>query len=110
MRLNVWQRIGVVASFAWALGGGIHQWVADVNRASEFSSLTYRTCSELRADAHDYNFAPCTAQSLKDYKTFLAGSWEDATFTALAPIPLAWLLAYAAIGIVKWVLAGRDSA
>jgi len=37
MRLNGWQRVGIVLSIAWALGAGIYTRSADVERANNFA-------------------------------------------------------------------------
>jgi hypothetical protein len=43
-----------------------------------------------------------------DYQIVVAGSWGNVAFFAIAPVALAWLAAFIAIVVSRWVLAGRS--
>jgi hypothetical protein len=103
MRLNVWQRAGVVVSVLWAIGGGFYQRSHDVDFAAKVA------------------FGPCdmnkftVAKSYLDcgnaaYASVLKDEWMNAASVAFVPILLAWLFVYVAIWTVRWVWAGRRRA
>src|SRR5690242_17438542 len=74
-RLNMWQRLGVVASGLWIIAGGIWQRTSDVAQAQKVMSFTYRVCTEAASLKEDYNFSPCMTKATQDFELFLQGSW-----------------------------------
>ena len=109
--LNIWQRLGIVVSVLWLVGGGIWQRTYDVDRASTMMQSQYLPCSEaasqLGAGAQVAN-EKCMSEALKTFNIFLEGSWGNVAVFAIGPILLAWLLAYLILRTVRWVLAGRQ--
>ena len=100
MRLNIWQRAGVVASVLWAVGGGLYQRSHDLNEAAKaaFAPCDMDKFTDVNAFRH------CGEA---DYASLIKDEWMNAAVVALAPILLAWLLAYVAIWVSRWVWAGR---
>ena len=103
-RLNGWQRIGIIVSILWALGGGF--WGNEIGlHQGDFAVTVERDCSE----APNANFAACEAQFDKDWSEAIKYHWYYAAFLGLVPIPLGWLSIYGVVGLVKWVRKGFTS-
>jgi hypothetical protein len=117
-RLNGWQRIGIVLSVVWAVGAFIYARDAAENRAEEFARSAYQICfdnarrvlgdeSDPSAQSHyDAALNGCYAELQRTRAVWLAGSWGDAAITALVPIPVAWLLAWGLVALVRWIRRG----
>jgi len=101
LRLNGWQRLGVVASIAWALGGGY--WGNDLGiHEGDYVVNAYSTCLETSGG----DDAPCQRAFFRDYPQAVKYHWADAAIVGLVPIPLGWLLAYGIIALWRWVARG----
>ena len=95
-RLNGWQRIGIVLSVVWIIVG---------------SYLAYGTIEaqlglqEICADYPEANLGFCSTSSVqrRGSPTIL---WIEAGISILAPILIAWLMAYALIYLARWIRAG----
>lgn len=101
-RLNVWQRLGVVASVLWVIGGGLWQRSRDVSDATAI----YLACTNgepFGPSGDCSNFADSMSASMME------GSWLRVAVVAFAPVILAWALAYIALWTARWILAGRRS-
>ena len=59
-------------------------------------------CSADIATTHE-NCSAYLSQRLADADTY---KWKVAALTGLAPIPIAWLLVYGLIGLVRWIRQG----
>jgi hypothetical protein len=93
VRLNGWQRIGILLSVVWAIGGTI--WVVISESESDTSYAIYDSCvSKPNADprACDQAFATEQAREVRRGLVFV-----------FAPIPIAWLVAYALVALVRWI-------
>lgn len=111
MRLNGWQRLGVIASIFWAIGGGI--WINHLVIGSMSTHVTdwYETCR--RAPHPEGPHVPfeatleaCSANFLKDYPISIANhGLYAAAYTALS-ILIGWATAYAILAIGRWVQRG----
>jgi len=104
MRLNGWQRIGIVASVIWAISAPIYLDSAAQKDADDRFSRTYRSCRDVPTNDPDQCFQRAAAahDSVPRYHFMSA----NGAFVALAPIPLGWLLAYALVYLVRWIRAG----
>jgi hypothetical protein len=97
MRLNRWQCIGVVLSVAWATGGFFWVSTAITDVALKIAEQRNQLClaGEL----------PQVTNCADEFKRVLDGMSEGRVgkglIVGLVPIPVAWLLVYAAIGIVR---------
>lgn len=103
MRLNGWQRIGVVLAVVWVPVGffwgnaiGLHQgdWVTDA----------YKTC--LRT--HD-DWNPCQATFDAQWGPAIANHWWYGAVMVFLPIPLlllGWAIVRGLVKIGRWVRAG----
>jgi hypothetical protein len=113
MRLNGWQRIGIVASVIWAIGGGFWgnhiglepgEVVARVNRDCWMS--TFKNPDD--TTTNDVRRASCELDFYRDFPEAIKYHWYVAAGVALIPIPLGWLAAWGLVGLVRWIRRGFD--
>ena len=122
MRLNGWQRIGIVASVAWAIYG-VHLSDNDLQQRQasarfEFGLCVDRAEQRARSAVLQLNAKETLASDRKvcdslegaEYKA--SGDDQPAYFIlySLAPIPLGWLGAYGLIALFHWIRRGFQSA
>ena len=109
-KLNMWQRLGIIASALWMVGGGLWQRTSDVDFASSRMFAQYLPCSEtasqLASGADEAN-AKCMSDALKTGQIFLEGSWGNVAVFAIGPMLLTWISIYVILWLVRWVKAGR---
>ncbi len=108
MRLNGWQRIGIVASVVWALGTGYYQRNEDVKSATALANLAYALCDY--DNSHLGDKRDCSLDFKQSFDLQIEGSWANVAMVSFVPIPLAWLAVYLAIRIWRWVRAGFKKA
>lgn len=99
MRLNRWQRIGVVLSVVWMVSAAIYQRNADIDRAESFSKDSFQVCLDSKSLAHNKDISSCEQEREKSLAIWMTGSWGNVAFIALAPIPLSWLTGFILIYI-----------
>jgi hypothetical protein len=54
----------------------------------------------------NYDDDACIQAFKKNYTKGVAGHWHWAAIVGLAPIPIARLIAYALVALVRWIRAG----
>jgi hypothetical protein len=102
MKLNRWQRIGVLASVIWALSAGIHRKRAVDDAAIRGSGIFMRLCLEDTP-------APQTANGdcIEQTNYFIADVRHSATINAIEiaflPLLLGWGVVYLAIFLYRRV-------
>ena len=102
MKLNGWQRIGVVASSLWAIGAAIYERNGQVNSATQMFEFDYGHCLPELVKA-------CTDKADASFSNHLAldfVSVSNIVFVAIGPVLAGWVLAYLIVKIVRWVTAG----
>ena len=109
LRLNGWQRIGIVASVLWVIGGGLAARDADIRRASAMYSATYGICTQAEEKRPNYDFSRCIKEAGEAYEIQLKGSWEHVAVVSFGTIVLAWPLAFMLTGIWRWVKRGFNT-
>ena len=109
MQLNGWKRIGIVLSVFWILGSGLYQRNADLKKASDFMSFSYKVCTDTQALKNNFDFDECSKKSEKDFDIWMVGSWGNVAVIALAPIPILWLIIYGLIKIYRWIRVGESA-
>ena len=104
MRLNGWQRIGIIASFLWAIGAPIYLDHAAEQDASEAFHEYYGLCRDVPSNDPQQCFETASHHSdaVMRYRLFSA----NGAVAALVPVGLGWLFAYALVYIVRWIRAG----
>ncbi len=99
--LKGWQRIGLVISIVWALGGGY--WGYELgNRWNE--SAREDASSRLYQCLNDENLGPSSEicdQREREIDRIRAYRWPTAALVGLGPIPVAWAIAYFAAAVVR---------
>ena len=106
-RLNGWQRIGIVASVAWAIGAWIDTTVSFNAKANSAFSQTLDICLTQRTeDGHYSDVKDCQNAAEEAHAIELLHKNEAAAFNALLPIPIVWLLVYGFIGLFRWIRRG----
>jgi hypothetical protein len=112
MRLNGWQRIGLVLSIAWALAGGFWANKDQLDYAGTLTSSQLDACvSQNKSRYGEYGpyeqvWTPCWNQYGANFERNAKGHWVVAALFAFVPLPIAWLLAYALVYLVRWIRAG----
>jgi hypothetical protein len=103
MRLNGWQRIGIVASVIWAIGGPIYVDYKAEKEAWEAMNQSYRGCmGAYNDDGRCMQEARWASERVpRAFRTPI--NW---VVTALVPIGLGWLLVYALVYLVRWIRVG----
>ena len=102
MKLNGWQRIGVVASALWAIGAAIYERAGQVSEATAFHKSALSNCLPEFTGA-------CIDAAHERYRGLLSldfASVSNIVFIAIGPILLGWVLAYLIVKIARWVKAG----
>jgi hypothetical protein len=119
MRLNGWQRIGIVGSVIWVLIGGFLGNKAALDYAGETTKHQLDACvSGNRTQLHlnsDANapygqiWTPCWNQFNANYMKNAEGHWWGALIVGLVPIPFAWLIGWCFVALLRWIRAGFSS-
>ena len=102
MKLNGWQRIGVVASFLWAIGASIYERMGQVKVATTYYESAVKNCNgELIRTCLD-----AAKETYKDLLFFDSVKVADIVLVAIGPVISGWILVYLTVKIVRWVKAG----
>jgi hypothetical protein len=100
-RLHGWARIGIVLSIVWAIMGSL--WGLNMLFGPVYQN--YATCENL------ISASPSDCQQL--FQTQLAEAQERrlmaVAIVGLGPLPLAWMLVYGLIALVRWIRRGFQS-
>ena len=102
MKLNGWQRIGIVASVVWAIGAGLYSLNASHDREAEKAAdHVARSCIEAYRNARGVNPPPgqCDVSADQYTVSLQSGEFVDAAIAALVPVSLGWALGYAIVWI-----------
>lgn len=102
MKLNGWQRIGVVASFLWVVGSAFYERGRQVSVATEFHKSALSNCLPEFTGA-------CIDAAHKNYGNLLSLNFVSVSgivFVAIGPVLAGWVSAYLILKIVRWVKAG----
>ena len=108
MKLNGWQRIGIVASVAWAIGAYVHTFDTEYSAALGIYNMIYDDCvkdSSGQVGGSDHCKQTLTASLDESY----VGSREAAALFAVVPIPLGWGFVYLVLFLVRWIKRGFSS-
>jgi hypothetical protein len=106
LRLNMWQRIGVLLTLGWVAGSAIHWWGRIQHCAAVRSSAPWACDFKLSDAAGSDAWFWALPNLLQLWRLGLMGN----ALYAVAMFPLlVWLASLAAVWSVRWVLAGRQS-
>jgi type VI protein secretion system component VasK len=124
-QLNGWQRIGVVLSVLWAIGGAFWGYNIGYHEGGDVD----RDFEQCKGGAHNWYQNQDQYQEARRYTTNdlirdlgkcsseYQGASKDATQTgalyaallAILPIPLAWLAVYKSIALLHWIREGFET-
>lgn len=127
MRLNGWQRIGVIVSVVWivVMVLGAPGWFynhlyndswAAMNKCQMIAAA--ETASQLKADPQNatniYNNESTEMKFCVEVQSETMAGWDTGKYTvglflAIAPVLLAWILAWIGWRAFKWVKVGFNS-
>lgn len=94
VRLNGWQRIGIVLSVVWALVGYFLANAYYSDMAAGYARFSTISCFS----TPQINIRECYIISEMECLV-AAGIWDNAVTASLVPVLLAWLIVYAFIGL-----------
>lgn len=112
LRLNGWQRIGIILTVCWVIGGGL--WINGqvIDGLSAAVRGEQRRCIEARSIQpdgtvpKDTDWGPCFERFEAAFPAAVTNHWLYAAAYTLIPIPIVWLIVYAIIGLWRWVRRG----
>jgi hypothetical protein len=104
VRLNGWQRIGIVLSVLWFFVAGFWGNRIALEDLGAGVVATYRLCLERSIQPDDDT--KCNAAFMRDYPAAVESHWWYAAGFALIPIPIAWLVVYGFVALFRWIKAG----
>jgi hypothetical protein len=108
-RLNGWQRIGIVASVVWMIGGTLWLRESEANSRGTYANSSLLLCN-LRVKAGDKSAADCLAEYQINWKLEVTEHEAEidagAFGMALVALGAAWLLGLALVGLGRLVRAG----
>ena len=99
MRVNRWQRVGVVLSVLWAIGAFIYVRSAQVKNADSLFQMEFSACLNERMG----NIAACSNKTSLQNAMDVTAYWPDVAFFAFAPVIVGWLVAFVTLKTFRWV-------
>jgi hypothetical protein len=106
VRLNGWQRIGIVLSVLWIIVAGLWANYQSIQQRTQTLEFLFQTCVAFHN--FNYNDPDCLRDFNAQYLGAIKGQWVDTAIVALVPIPIAWLLAWIVFVVVRWIRRGFD--
>jgi len=100
VRLNGWQRIGIVLSVLWAIGAGVHLWLGWQTVSYGYWRAYYHC---VFTPGNDENSCQSAQEDAEKKPTEYVRVMLP---LALAVIPIAWLLVYIIVWTVRWIRRG----
>jgi hypothetical protein len=105
MHLTKAQRIGVIASLAWAIAAYLVITRLDYSRAALEVETTHALCSNLQTPGANSNVPQCDVEEAKTWNNWTHGTVLKGLAVAVLPIPFGWLFA----DFVMWIVEQRRS-
>ena len=103
MRLNVWQRTGIVLSVVWAIAGGL--WgVSAVHNPTAAQRAFCDAMAKYYTRTPDYVQSPDAAPQDADCDQWNRHRVLMPAIFGLAPIPIVWLVVYGLVGVARWAM------
>ena len=102
MYLNGWQRIWLVASVCWIIGGSL--WIHSF--AIDDAHTGYEICFHSRSEGRSAE--NCESKYAANLHAVVADPyhWLYTAALTLIPIPIVWLIVYGLVALVRWIKAG----
>jgi hypothetical protein len=113
VKLNGWQRIGIVASVTWILGAGLHTLNSEIEGASKAIASDHIECvsnlAGMTEEARKKGFDECNKEASSAFSAAIVSARLEALMVALLPVPFGWGLGYLAPFLVSWVRRGLNN-
>ena len=108
IRLNLWQRLGIVISVLWIAGAAGFEYLHYRKQYDlEFAAFIKRE-GEMCREIHNVDHIGCYIRGLtSEFDPSGFHLRRDFWSNAFVPIVLGWLAAYPLIFVARWVFAGR---
>ncbi len=104
MKLNRWQRIGVVLSILWTLGAAYYERGAQMESGRQILELHFNACME---EVERPTAETCSDAMNKEFDVWMKPNWENIAFVAFAPVIFGWILFFIIIRVYQWIKAGE---
>jgi hypothetical protein len=75
---------------------------SDLAAGSTLANLHFGEC----LDKPNYDYKICSETFYKEFEKGVAGHWYVAALFAFVPIPIAWLIAFGLVAVVRWIRRG----
>lgn len=105
MKINGWQRIGMLASVVWVLGAGAYTLTAAEDVRITTASRFTIDC-EKAPDGSLQGSAACDALSTDYLAKTSYEPWIETAVVAFVPVPLGWGFTYLILFLVGWIKRG----
>lgn len=106
MKLNRWQRIGVVLSVVWVLGAAYYERNRQMESGQTWMEISSQNCHGYNALAKDIPKKDCSKEWDRAFQIHMIPQWENIAFVSLTPIPIGWGIVFLFIRIYRWIKAG----
>ena len=114
MRLNAWQRIGVVLSVLWVVAGGLFIRGAVMDELGAPAEARLKACLAAHSTQPDgtvpadTDWGPCNQRFYAEWDRLVRDDHVNglAVVWTCGLLAAAWLLAYGLVGLVRWIRAG----
>ena len=102
MRINGWQRIGIVLSITWIIGAAYVSRQQEMKTAENILNFQFNDCWQSK----EYDFKTCSDKRGETWLILMKPHWSNHAFYSLTPAVLGWLFVYMMLGIYRWVRRG----
>jgi hypothetical protein len=134
MKLNGWERIGIIASVAWVVGAGVCTLNVLNDAYLKRNAFYYSECAAIR-DEGNYNARVrcangdgsisfnecldaykqqhpdiCSNRAQENIPSEVSNERAGAAFVAFVPLPFAWGFLYLVLFLVRWIKRGFQEA
>jgi hypothetical protein len=106
-KMGGWVRVGIILSVIWFFVGG--WWGNTIGiQQGDWATRKLSACYDaaIRPGAQGGDASRCNVEFYREYDEATKYHWYSALFVALVPIPLAWLVIWAIVGLWRWVRSG----
>jgi hypothetical protein len=105
MKINGWQRVGIVASVAWMIGAYIYTFNVEEKTNAIYAAMIVDNC----IDAHkgsEMGDNDCLKKGEEYGIKAFPEERSEAALVASVPVPLGWGFVYLVLFLVRWIKRG----
>jgi hypothetical protein len=112
LKLNGWEKIGIIASLAWILGAGLHTLHAQIRDASKTIASDRVACdsdlSGMTDEAKKKASEACNEHAQDALAAATVNARLIAVMVALLPVPVGWGVGYFGPFLAVWARRGSS--